>query len=194
MSHKTKDKLIEAAWSLLEELGPQAVTMRAVASRLGVTTPALYKHIESQETLLEALRARGWQQFGAALFEGLSAPEPDTRLTAIGERYLAYGLEHPQVYRLLFMDQPTAPPLAGATHPGPSFQILHDRVLEARAAGSIDSEHDPYVVTILLWSVVHGLVSLYVGGGASRALSLDAYRALAASALQTQLAALRPKR
>ncbi len=180
-------RIVDAAWAILEEGGSGAVAMRAVAERLGVTTPALYKHVGGHDALLDALRRRGWERFGAALIGGLRAADPVGRLGATGEAYLDFGLAHPQVYRLLFMDQPTAPLPEGTPRHGPSFQVLLDRVAEAQAAGRIAAERDVYTLGILLWSVVHGLVSLYVGGGASRAMSREAYVGLARAVLREQL-------
>jgi AcrR family transcriptional regulator len=51
----TRERVLAAAHALLEERGAEAVTMRAVADRLGVRPNALYSHIASKDALIEAL-------------------------------------------------------------------------------------------------------------------------------------------
>lgn len=54
----TEETIVEAALGLIDEEGVDALTMRSVAERMGVTAPTIYWHVESKEGLLERLYDR----------------------------------------------------------------------------------------------------------------------------------------
>jgi len=53
----TRDRIVEAAIALVDEEGPDALTMRAVAERLGAGTMSLYRHVPGREELLDLVLA-----------------------------------------------------------------------------------------------------------------------------------------
>ena len=61
----TKDKLVEAAAALLDDGGESAVTVRAVAHRVGVSHNAPYKHFADRAALLAAVAERDFAAFSA---------------------------------------------------------------------------------------------------------------------------------
>jgi AcrR family transcriptional regulator len=91
-------EILDAALAIADEKGLGAVTMRAVASRIGVTAMALYPHVRSKEDLLDGLVGR--------LLAELSPPDPgmawDERLRHIARSAREAGRRHPAVMPLLF--------------------------------------------------------------------------------------------
>jgi TetR/AcrR family transcriptional regulator, tetracycline repressor protein len=74
----TKTAIVQAALDLLDEAGMDGLTVRALASRLGVQAPALYWHVRNKQALLDEMATRIWRQVGdvmAALPAGLPWPE-----------------------------------------------------------------------------------------------------------------------
>jgi TetR/AcrR family transcriptional regulator, tetracycline repressor protein len=70
----TKAAIVQAAFDLLDEAGMDGLTVRALASRLGVQAPALYWHVRSKQALLDEMGTQIWRQVGdvmAALPAGL---------------------------------------------------------------------------------------------------------------------------
>ena len=70
----TKTAIVQAALDLLDEAGMDGLTVRALASRLGVQAPALYWHVRNKQALLDEMATRIWRQVGdvmAALPPGL---------------------------------------------------------------------------------------------------------------------------
>ncbi|GAB1332861.1 TetR/AcrR family transcriptional regulator [Streptomyces sennicomposti] len=65
----SRERVVEAAFTVLDRQGLDKLTMRQVAAELGVTVSALYAHVRSKDDLLELMYAR--------LFEGADIPEPD---------------------------------------------------------------------------------------------------------------------
>jgi AcrR family transcriptional regulator len=92
-------EIADAALELLEAEGPEGLSMRRLADRLGIRAPSIYKHLPDKEALEAAIISAGFElqadAFAAAL-EGADDP-----LTAIAGAYRAFAREHPHLYRLM---------------------------------------------------------------------------------------------
>jgi AcrR family transcriptional regulator len=97
--------ILAAATDLLAEVGKrEAVSVRAVAERVGVTTPSIYLHFKDKDDLLDAVCASVFESLGAALQEAAAqASTPLERLLAQGRAYVRFALDKPEHYRLAFM-------------------------------------------------------------------------------------------
>jgi AcrR family transcriptional regulator len=104
-----REDILVAATALLDETGTEeAVTLRAVARRAGITAPSIYSHFPDRQAILLAVVRDAF----ADLTRGLQAAEPpsgrhqpaDTvaRLLAVCEAYLDFAAQRPKVYRLMF--------------------------------------------------------------------------------------------
>ena len=163
---ETQDRILSAARELFLAGGAEAVTMRSVAERVGVTATALYRHFEGKEALLQAVIRAGFEGFGAYLYRALEGTSPVERLRLSGERYLEFALEQPQMYRTIFMaPRPTDLDCGEPEVPGqaPTFRFLTDRVRECMQQGMLRQD-EPEAVALAIWSHVHGLVSLHLSG------------------------------
>lgn len=93
----TRDAILQAALDLADDGGLAAVTMRAVAQRLGVTAMALYAHVGDKDGLLDGLVERLLAEF--------PRPEPgldwQERLAALGMGALEVARRHPHAFPLL---------------------------------------------------------------------------------------------
>jgi AcrR family transcriptional regulator len=93
-------EIVLEARKILEEQGLEALSMRNLATRLGMRAPSLYKHFASKESLESLLISIGFEE-QAALFEAAlrSSRQP---LLAMARAYRAYGRDHPGLYRLMY--------------------------------------------------------------------------------------------
>ncbi|MGH3203016.1 MAG: TetR/AcrR family transcriptional regulator [Streptosporangiaceae bacterium] len=93
-----REQILGAALAIADEQGLDAVTMRAVAARIGLTAMALYPHVTSKDDLLDGLVGR--------LLAELSRPHPAQpwrdRLRALGRSARGLAHRHPAVVPLLF--------------------------------------------------------------------------------------------
>lgn len=143
--------LLRAAARVLEKGGPAALSLRALARRAGVSHNAPYRHFADREALLAALAADGFRLLGEAL-AGASRRE-------MGEAYVQFALEHPQLFRLMFGGH-----LSFSSHgeleraASSPYQGL---VAAFRAEPSIA---DPEKAAAAAWSLVHGLSHLLLDG------------------------------
>ncbi len=76
----TKAAIVQAAFDLLDEAGMDGLTVRALASRLGVQAPALYWHVRSKQALLDEMATQVWRHVGEVM-AGLPAGMPWREVT-----------------------------------------------------------------------------------------------------------------
>lgn len=159
-----KTRIIAAARSLYMERGPESVTMRAVAERVGVTATALYRHFADKDAILREVMGEGSRLLGSHLFRALEAPTALERLRATADAYLDFAASQPQAYRSLFEPgQDGAEESPMHRQRGAVRRFLRDRVREGMDAGVL-AEGDPDGMAMSLWAMLHGLASLHSAG------------------------------
>jgi AcrR family transcriptional regulator len=149
--------LVEAACALLHEGGTEALSLRAVARRAGVSAMAPYRHFADKDALLAAVAAAGFERFRATLAaaDG-SASDPADALVAQGVAYVRFACADPRLFKLMFG---TAKP-AGCPELSAAADAAY-RVLAQRVA-TLVREGQQADLTLAAWSLVHGLASLVV--------------------------------
>jgi AcrR family transcriptional regulator len=148
LSPRAREVVAEAR-ELLEEEGPEALTMRRLAERLGIRAPSLYKHLPSKEALESAVVGVGFEE-SAERFEAAVAANRRRPLAALAAAYRAFGLEHPHLYRLM-NDRPLRRDLLP---PG----------LEDRAAAPLLAATGSRSLARAVWAFAHGMTSLELNG------------------------------
>jgi AcrR family transcriptional regulator len=169
---RLREDLLGAGEAILAEThDPSAVSLRSVALRVGVAVTSVYLHFDSAETLKRALAQRCFADFTTARAAAADQiADPARRLLAGCRAYADYGLRNPGRYRLMF-----GPELAALTHqaigsPAPtpgaplepsraSFAALVGAVTGCQQAG-LASPGDPVLVALLVWTTLHGQVTL----------------------------------
>lgn len=120
----SRAEIVQTARELLENGGPAAVTMQAVATAVGVRAPSLYKRVRDRDALLAAVAEATINELGAQL-------GPAVDLTAMATSYRAFAHEYPEGFRLIFTS--AAPLDALTTASEPILQATADLVGEERA-------------------------------------------------------------
>jgi len=108
-------EIMSAARAILETDGLDAVTMQAVADRVGVRAPSLYKRFASRAALLTAVADDVAAELGEAIASSLREADPGDAIRSLAMRFRAFGHSLPGAYRLLFSDRGTG------TDPGPGI-------------------------------------------------------------------------
>jgi AcrR family transcriptional regulator len=160
-------EILAAAGDLLAETGSDiAVSIRAVAERVGVTSPSIYLHFPDKESLLEAVCASVFTKLDAAMQDAAqTAPSPFEALRERGLAYVRFALANPEEYRLVLMRR-------GAGEIGPSnleqlaaegaFAHLLESVRECQVAGVFSAGDDPAELALGLWATAHGVAALVI--------------------------------
>src|SRR4051812_9144002 len=94
-----RDRLCDAGERLFAEHGPDAVTIRQLASELGVSAMTPYRYFKDKDAILAAVRARAFDRFAQAME---NADHDLSRWAYPGQAYVEWALGHPEAYRLMF--------------------------------------------------------------------------------------------
>ena len=175
--------LVNAALAILRDVGPAALSLRAVARQAGVSAMAPYRHFADKEALLAGVAAMGFDQFTQRL-QHAKCRDCDARsaLVAQGIAYIRFAHDEPALFRLMF-----GPMISGVaaietlTAAGaPAYAALQDAVVAFQPDATPAARED---LTLACWSVVHGLACLQVDGRVGQGLPVTAIEAQAARVL-----------
>ncbi len=170
-----REDLCEVAARLFARDGYEAVTMRAIASELGVSAMTPYRYFKSKGEIYRAVRARAFVRFGERVeAAAVGQKDPIARLRALFLAYLGFACDEPGAYRIMFELEPPrdAQPseeeraLIEATWQ-PLLQTLDDAVNTGVVRG------DASTLANLCWVQVHGLASLHISGRLTFGRSFD---------------------
>ena len=147
--------LLRTAGKILEKEGVEALRLREVARRAGVSHNAPYRHFPQREALLAALAAEGFEWLGAAQRKAAEAGG----LRGMGEAYVSFALAHPQRFRLMFGGQI---PIARHARLREVATRTFDGLSGALAAG-VPEAQGARDASLAAWALVHGLAQLLLG-------------------------------
>jgi AcrR family transcriptional regulator len=161
-----RENTVRAATRLFADQGYAAVTMRAIASELGTSPMAPYRYFENKSEIFAMVRAAAYRRFADAQEAAFAAPANNAleRLVTMRDAYVRFALEHPDEYRVMFElhqePEERYPALAAESHR--AFSSLEEAARLAILEGVIEGEKT--TVAHLLWSSLHGMVSLHLAG------------------------------
>jgi len=167
--------LIDAGIELARQGGPDAVVLREATRRAGVVPNAAYRHFESREALVQAVRSAALAAVAGAIEQGMAQLRPRRdprraardRLRAIGSAYVRFAQAEPGLFRTAFAaaERPPTDPdpeMAGRSGLNP-FELLGSVLDQMVAAGAMPAERRAGA-EYLAWSSVHGLAMLLIDG------------------------------
>ena len=160
-----KRALTDAALALVAEKGPRGFTLTEAARRAGVSAAAPYRHFADKAELLAAVAEQGFRDLHAALAaaaEGVAGPRE--RVAELGRVYVRWAVGHPDHYQVMFGSESLKaehPSLAAAAER--AFDDLLAAIRTCQEAGLVAGD-DPRELAAPLWSLVHGIASLAIGG------------------------------
>jgi AcrR family transcriptional regulator len=160
-----RERLCAAAEKLFAEKGPDAVTMRQLASALGVSPMTPYRYFKDKDDILAAVRTNGFNQFAEALEQARSkATSARSKGAAVAEAYVNFAFGHPHTYKLMFdLHQPLDGDYPELVEAG---RRAHDN-MSAWVKDLIDAGElagDPAEIGTMYWASTHGLVVLEMAG------------------------------
>lgn len=189
---EVRAQIKQLAEAQLAEVGPAGLSLSAIARELGLSGPALYRYFASRDALLTALVVDAYADLADTLERAVStAPPGQSPLERALSEYRAWGLAHPHRYRLLYQPpvpgfDPNDPALVHAA--ARSMKILLGTLMNTGAAADgssgtgvvsdvlaapfsawaadleIDASPQAILRGVLMWSRLHGFVSLEIAG------------------------------
>ena len=182
------------AWKQIAEYGAAALSLRAIARELNISAPAIYNYFPDRDALVTALIIDAYKSFGDSQIEArdsIPASDIQERMKAIGVAYRTWAHAYPQRYQLIFgtpipgYEAPLMEVLPSAAR---SLSALVSVVEQLRTSGKLNVKSFPEVkpeykggfemwkihggdadllsisVAMVIWSRVHGIVSLEIAG------------------------------
>jgi AcrR family transcriptional regulator len=158
--------LLDQALATIRTEGVDAVTLREIGARVGVSRTALYRHFADKRALLTAVATEGFRLLRQAL---VAAWEDAGRglagFDSMGVAYVGFALANPSHYRVMFggfvrgaaRDADLAAESEGA------FRALADPLVALQRDGLVRPD-DPVLMARFVWSVVHGVAMLGIDG------------------------------
>jgi len=139
--------------------------MRELAARMGISAMTPYRYFKDKDEILAAIRARAFSRFADQLEKALAQPGTiSERSAAVGRAYVRFALQERSCYRLMF-DIPAPrlrplPQLFAAERRARATMTDHVRLM-------VEEGHyrgDPELIGRVLWSGLHGVVTLHLAG------------------------------
>lgn len=187
----TREAISEAARDILVAEGLHAVSLRRVASGLGVTAPALYAHVADKRDLLQGIAEQEIDDLLRS-FEQVRTDDSFERLRAMCLAYVDYGVRNPDLFRAMFLFRPelTSESRRDAK---PLTTLVHQAFIGAarRAADERDGFAegiDPELAALTAWTTAHGVVTVLLSGPP---LDIELQNRLAEATIDAALTGLR---
>jgi AcrR family transcriptional regulator len=152
------DGVVDIALAVVDEQGPEALSLTVVAARAGVAAPSLYKHVASLAELRSRVAARVLAEMTEVATAAVLGLSGDAAITALMRRLRAYWTAHPARYLAVPPDPMHDPALA---QPGTRLIEVFLAVLRGYGLDGAAAIH----ATRRLRVIVYGFVSLESSGG-----------------------------
>lgn len=165
-----KASLVEAARIILQRDGADALSLRAIASEVGVSHTAPYSHFKNKKELIRAVIDMGFESLADAMQEAAddSANAKGSLALTYGAAYLQFAISNPQLYRLM-LGQIEARGLkkpSQTTYFSNDQQTLKDPffLLKNAFERTLEDKSEINNRAIGAWALVHGMAALLIEG------------------------------
>jgi AcrR family transcriptional regulator len=166
-----KEALVRAALALIAEKGPAGFTFADAARWAGVSPAAPYRHFRDRDELIADVARRGFELFADALAKAWDDGRPELMkaFDRLGRAYLDFARLQPAYYSAMFeagVSLDTDPNLRAASEN--AFAVL--RAAAEKLVALIPAKGRPpaLMVALHVWSMTHGIASLFGRGDAAR--------------------------
>jgi AcrR family transcriptional regulator len=160
-----RNALIQAGLELLAENGADALDLRQVARRVGVSSAAPYRHFADRQALIAAIVEEGYYRLARHIQSALqqASDEAFDQLTAVAKTYVHFAQENPWLMREMFsgltIEHDTYPDLHQATKA--VYHLYVEIIQRGQEHGQVIAG-DPRALASVLWSMLHGLAMLTI--------------------------------
>jgi AcrR family transcriptional regulator len=177
MKETTTQRISKAARRLLDQEGAESVTMRRVATAVGMTPMALYRHYPNRDGLLNTLADTGFVELAAKLADLRLTGRIDRQLRKILDVFLDHAFDNPRLFELMFLTKREGArqyPEDLRMRRSPTANVSADVIARAMETGYFRKD-DVWEIVFETGALIQGLIMLYLGGRV--ALSPSEFRA-----------------
>ncbi len=158
--------LVREGFAMVEQSGADAMTLTALAKKLGVTHAAVYRHFTDRAALLQEIVLLAFRRLMEAMDRAYRRAPHGTRrqLLDTGFEVVRFAVNRPHLYRLMFFGyQPSTWAELVESPNGTPFRTLADYVKQWQEAGVLRAA-DPLEIALTLWTTTHGFCCLLASG------------------------------
>lgn len=162
---RLRAELLARAHDVLRTEGAEALSLRDLGRRAGVSPSAPFRHFTTKTELLDALATEGYRELVAAMQQALASEDTTVgRLHGLARNYVDFARRNPPLLRLMTgrpkstWDGGELGELAAF-----AFTLLESVVRDGQVKGDV-RDGDPVVLTVAAWAQVHGLAALVADG------------------------------
>lgn len=169
--------LLETATQMINEDGVDAISMRKLAERAGVSRTAAYHHFSSKQELLCAIAMDGFQRQMKAIDIAGGNEEFREQLRRLVRSYVEFSAENPEYYELMLGGNiwRTGEATEELKNIGDiAFRNLRNQVAIWQEHGFIDETADNLRLTQVIWCSAHGISRFIIDGVYVHKTALDA--------------------
>jgi AcrR family transcriptional regulator len=168
-----QERILEAALDIIVQEGYPALTMRRIASKIGMTAPNIYNYYKSKDELYISLVIQGFEILQRELISVYDAHEkPIERGVMLARAYISFGLQHSSYYDIMF----TYPTPKYNDYVGTPLEKLSEveykismdiatlalTVVKSLMSNELAADDEKVqMYFIAAWSMLHGMISLY---------------------------------
>ena len=162
----TEQRISHSVLRVLEQKGPEAVSMRRIAGLAGITPMAIYHHFPNRETLLRSVVDREFEKLLRLIQNTRTTGSFERDIIHIMDSYIDYAFERPYIFDYVFSKpRPDARrfPEDFRARRSPTLNPIADAVAKWMAEAKLKKD-DEWEIALELWAVAHGYVMLYRAG------------------------------
>jgi len=158
-----RKRILDASMQLFVQEGFENVSIRRIAEIIEYSPTTIYLYFKDKDEIFFNLHEIGFMKMQEMNKDLPTIQNPLIRLHKMGENYIRFGLENPEYYDLMFIQKE---PMDKLTEMGCEWEngdaaltLLRNTLIECMEKGYI-AKVDPIMLSLSVWSMVHGLVSL----------------------------------
>jgi AcrR family transcriptional regulator len=157
--------ILNASLQLMNEGGLGSLSMREVARRAGVSHQAPYHYFQDREAILAELAGEGFDQLYDYMVSAVGlVRDRASKNRAMGEAYIRFALNHPELFRLMFRSEMCNLSLYPAAK-AKAERCFNLPVEILGAQGHMSDKANPDLTPVIAsWSIAHGLATLLLEG------------------------------
>lgn len=181
-----REKILEAATGIVEDCGPDCVTMREVADKVGYSPTTLYIYFKDKQAILREVALRGFDDIAEACDLAMVGPSNLDRFRQRMRGYVMFGMLNPGRYSLMFVSAEYGQLLGDDLRRAMVGLTSGEAVVRAAIeAGELPDDVDPRKFTETAWAAGHGATSLAISQRLAAGLEDKSPQALVEAATTT---------
>jgi AcrR family transcriptional regulator len=161
-----KEAILKAAKKLFLTKGYDKTSIRNIADEIEYSPGIIYHYFKDKDEVFHALHTEGFGELRKRMQILSVVADPMERLKAMGKIYIQFGLENPDMYDLMFIIEAPIDHVEKTVDTcwvegDATFDVLRKTISQCMEKGHFEG-HQVEALSFLIWSTVHGMVSLSI--------------------------------